>query len=85
MDDGRTREQVVLDDPAKALQIDPCLWREMDWNQADSVLCVLASDYYDEADYLRDYAQFLEYIAKNPDKGERTNGIQADPHQDEPD
>ena len=35
------------------------------WLQKDSVLCVAASDYYDPADYIRDYAEFKGYVAKD--------------------
>ena len=37
-------------------------WREMLWIQKDSVLCVAASDFYDENDYIRDYQVFKETI-----------------------
>ena len=63
LDDGRERQSVLLDKPGKILQVEPCLWREMEWLVSDSVLCVMASEYYDESDYIRDYAEFLRYIA----------------------
>lgn len=45
----------TLDSPDKGLYIGPMIWREMfDW-QDDAVLLVLASKYYDEKDYIRDY------------------------------
>ena len=42
--------------------IERATWREMLWLQKDSVLCVAASDYYDEKDYIRDYGEFQAYI-----------------------
>lgn len=60
LDDGRRREEVWLDSPAKGLLIGNMVWREMHDFSQDCVLMVLASEYYDEADYVRDYEQFLE-------------------------
>ena len=40
----------------------PGLWRDMLWNIDNSVLCVAASDYYDEHDYIRDYDEYLAYL-----------------------
>lgn len=61
MDDGTTQETVSLDDPAKGLILSPELWHEMLWMTDGAILCVAASDHYDESDYIRDYDQFLEY------------------------
>lgn len=57
------REEIELSDPSIGIVIDQCTWREMLWLQGDSVLCVAASDYYDEKDYIRDYEEFRRYIA----------------------
>ena len=38
------------------------MWREMIWQQENSVLCVAADSYYDESDYIRDYDEFLEAV-----------------------
>jgi dTDP-4-dehydrorhamnose 3,5-epimerase-like enzyme len=51
-------EDVVLDDPAKALYIGPMVWREMYNFSPDATLLVLASEHYEESDYIRDYAQY---------------------------
>lgn len=55
------REEIELSDPSIAVLIDQPTWREMLWLQKDSVLCVAASDYYDEDDYIRDYGDFKAY------------------------
>lgn len=60
LDDGARRESVMLDRPNKALVIGPGLWRDMVWHTDNAVLCVAASEYYDERDYIRDYRVFLE-------------------------
>jgi len=59
LDDGRVREEVLLDAPGEGLYVGPGCWREMYDFSADAVLLVLASEYYDEADYIRDYDAFL--------------------------
>ena len=38
------------------------MWREMYDFSPDAVLMVLASELYDEADYIRDYDEFLDYV-----------------------
>jgi len=60
LDNGSMKEQVILDCPDKGLLIDSLVWREMHDFSHDCVLLVLADNYYDEEDYLRDYNQFLE-------------------------
>lgn len=62
LDNGAIREEILLDSPAKGLIIDSMMWREMHDFSADCVLLVLASEHYDEADYIRDYAEFKKGI-----------------------
>lgn len=62
LDDGRSREEAVLDSPIRGLFIRNMIWREMYDFTPDCVLLVLASEHYDEADYLRSYDQFLEAV-----------------------
>jgi len=63
LDDGKERiENIVLDSPSKGLFIDKMIWREMYDFSEDGVLLVLASDYYDESDYIRDYEEFLKLV-----------------------
>ena len=61
LDDGTTREEAWLDSPTKGLLIGDLIWREMHDFSEDCVLLVLASEHYDEADYIRGYEEFLEY------------------------
>ena len=56
------REEVELSDPSIGVVIEECTWREMLWLQKDSVLCVAASDFYDEDDYIRDYDEFRQHL-----------------------
>jgi dTDP-4-dehydrorhamnose 3,5-epimerase-like enzyme len=60
LDDGRERVEVLLDNPAQGLLIESFMWREMYDFSEDCVLMVLADQLYDESDYIRDYAQFIE-------------------------
>lgn len=60
LDDGRSRETVRLDSPKKGLLLGNDIWREMKNFSCDCVLLVLASEHYDEADYIRDYDEFLK-------------------------
>lgn len=64
MDDGVTREEVWLDSPSKGLWIDRMVWHEMHDFSADCVLLVLASDRYDEADYIRRHEDFLAELIR---------------------
>lgn len=65
IDDGNNREEILLNDPSIALLIEKPLWREMLWIKEGSILCVCASQYYDESDYIRDYDSFKDYLTKN--------------------
>lgn len=64
MDDGVNREEAWLDASDKAIVIDKMIWHEMHEFSSDCVLLVLANDYYDEHDYIRNYDAFLE-LTKN--------------------
>ena len=58
------REEIELSDPSVGVLIEEPVWREMVWIEKNSVLCVAASEYYDENDYIRDYDEFKEFIRK---------------------
>ncbi len=62
LDDGINRESVSLDKPNQGLLIGNNIWREMHDFSEDCVLLVLASEYYDESDYIRDYQSFLRQV-----------------------
>ncbi len=65
LDDGKETKEVRLDKAMEGLLVDACVWREMYDFTPDAVLMVLASDYYDENDYIRDYDEFLRYIEES--------------------
>jgi len=58
LDDGSGRESFVLDRPARGLYIPPMIWSGQSDFAAGSLLLVVASQPFDEADYVRDYAAF---------------------------
>lgn len=62
LDNGKEKEIVNLDEPHKGIFIQSNMWREMYDFSSDAVLLVLASEVYDESDYIRDYDKFLEYV-----------------------
>ena len=61
-DDGEKKEYSVLNDPSRGLYVGKGIWRTMKWLKDDSVLLVLASEYYDESDYIRDYDEFIRLV-----------------------
>ncbi len=62
LDNGTTKERVHLNSPSKALMISNLTWREIENFSSGAVCLVLASEYYDEKDYIRDYDTFLEAV-----------------------
>ena len=63
LDDGHSKEKVVLSKPDKGLLISTKVWRELDNFSSGAVCLVLASDVFRESDYIRDYDMFKDYIA----------------------
>jgi dTDP-4-dehydrorhamnose 3,5-epimerase-like enzyme len=62
LDNGKTKKTYKLKSPNELLYVEEKQWREISWIKKDSVLCVAASEYFDEKDYIRDYNQFIKYI-----------------------
>ena len=67
LDDGEKKEVVILNKPTVGLFVEGCIWREMFDFSPDAVLMVLASDYYEESDYIRDYGEFMKYVYRKRD------------------
>jgi len=59
LDDGSNKKRVHLCRSYYGLYVCPMIWRELDNFSSGSVCMVLASNAYDEADYYRDYADFI--------------------------
>jgi dTDP-4-dehydrorhamnose 3,5-epimerase-like enzyme len=60
LDDGKEKRRVHLNRSYNGLYVCPMIWRELDNFSSGSVCMVLASNRYDEADYYRDYAEFIK-------------------------
>lgn len=59
LDDGKSKSLHLLSAPSKALFINKMIWHEMRDFSKDCILIVLANDFYDESDYIRNYEEFL--------------------------
>lgn len=62
VDDGRIREEYLLDTPGAGLHIPPRVWAVQYKYSPDAVLLVLASDTYRAEDYIRDYDEYLSLV-----------------------
>ena len=62
LDDGKKRETVLLNRPDVGLYIGKNMWREMRHFSYGCKLIVLASDYYSEEEYIRNYDEFLKEV-----------------------
>jgi acetyltransferase-like isoleucine patch superfamily enzyme/dTDP-4-dehydrorhamnose 3,5-epimerase-like enzyme len=69
VDDGRAREEVVLDGPQFGLYLPPMVWAVQYRYTHDAILLVLASDPYEQEDYIRDYDEFLEEVSRASAEG----------------
>lgn len=61
LDDGKDKKTFVLNRPYQGLLVVPGIWRTLDDFSSGSVCLVLASEKYDEGDYIRDYEEFLGF------------------------
>jgi dTDP-4-dehydrorhamnose 3,5-epimerase-like enzyme len=62
LDDGFRKQRYSLNRSYYGLYVSPMIWREIENFSSGSVCLVLASAYYDEADYYRTYDEFLEAV-----------------------
>ena len=65
LDDGKSTKKVFLNQPSRGLLIKPGIWRNLTDFSFGSVALVLASEYYTETDYIRNYDEFLKYRKMN--------------------
>ena len=61
LDDGNVKRTFMLNRPYQGLLVKPGIWRTLDDFSSGSVCLVLASEVYDESDYIRTYDEFLKY------------------------
>ena len=62
LDNGKEKQTFLLNHPYQGLLIDTKTWRTLDDFSSGAVCVVLASDFYDENDYIYDDNDFLQYI-----------------------
>lgn len=65
LEDGINRKIFQLNKPNVGLYIPPMIWRDLVNFSSGAVCMVLASEYYDESDYYRDYQEFIEAAKKS--------------------
>ncbi|EAK7841085.1 FdtA/QdtA family cupin domain-containing protein [Campylobacter jejuni] len=64
LNDGKNQASVILNRPDKGLYIGKNMWRDMKNFSYGAKLLVLASDFYDEKEYIRDYEEFLRSLSE---------------------
>jgi len=62
VDDGQHRDEIILDDPARALIIPPRVWAAQTFGSG-AMLLVLCSEVYDADEYIRDYDEFSRIVS----------------------
>ena len=62
LDDGKNQKTVNMNRPFFGLYISPLTWRVINNFSSGAVCLSIVSEYYDEEDYLREYADFIKYI-----------------------
>ena len=62
LDNGHERATILLNHPWQGLLVDVNTWRTLDDFSSGAVCMVLASEHYDEEDYIYDYQDFLKYV-----------------------
>ena len=62
IDDGKNKNTFLLNHPWEGLLVETNMWRTLDDFSSGAVCLVLASDEYDEDDYIREYPDFIHYI-----------------------
>lgn len=65
LDNGEEKKEILLRKPYEGLYIGNNIWREMCDFSSDAILMVLASELYDESDYIRNYSDFIKNLSNN--------------------
>lgn len=64
LDDGEKKQSILMNNPIYGVRLGPKLWHTMTRFSSDCVILVLANDYFNETDYIRNYQDFLNYVKK---------------------
>lgn len=62
LDDGREKCSILLNKPYEGLLVNPGIWRNLVDFSTGAVALVLCSEFYDPADYIFDYQEFIDYV-----------------------
>lgn len=62
LDDGHSKQDILMRNSDTGVILGPRLWHTMHNFSSGCVLLIVASDYYDEEDYIRNYHEFIQYI-----------------------
>ena len=65
LDNGNEKEEIYLDKPNEGVIIEAKIWLTMKKFSKRTIIMVIASDYYDEIDYIRNYKEFRKYIKRD--------------------
>ncbi|MBR5686884.1 MAG: WxcM-like domain-containing protein [Prevotella sp.] len=63
LDNGTSKETYLLNHPYQGLVVETGIWRTLDDFSSGAVCLVLASDLFEEEDYIREYDEFLKSVA----------------------
>lgn len=64
LDDGIAKQNILMDREDIGILLGPGLWHTMEQFSDGCIILVIASDYYDESDYIRDYDKFIEFTLR---------------------
>ncbi len=62
LDDGTNKQYFYLTDPNRGMYVGPKVWLQLFEFSNDCIIIVFASDYFEEADYIRDYEEFIKFL-----------------------
>jgi dTDP-4-dehydrorhamnose 3,5-epimerase-like enzyme len=62
LDNGKEKEEIILTEPNQGIFLDKMMWHDMVDFQKDTLLLVVASNFYEESDYIRDYKTFISLV-----------------------
>lgn len=60
LDDGIEKKKILLNKPYQGLLVNPMIWRKLEDFSSGAVALVICSDFYNEADYIRDYEEYIK-------------------------
>lgn len=76
LDNGFNREELVLKKPNQGIYLGSRIWHEMIGFSKDTILLIVASDFYKEADYIRNYQDFIKLIHQKNKKILKIKGVE---------